>query len=53
MSLTVYFDRIVFNADEVFSKDKKNISTVHELCTSQMVNIHLCMIDVDIVTKQY
>lgn len=37
MSLTVYFDRIVFNADEVFSKDKKNISTVHELCTSQMV----------------
>lgn len=24
MSLTVYFDRIVFNADEVFSKDKKN-----------------------------
>lgn len=28
MSLTVYFDRIVFNADEVFSKDKKNISTV-------------------------
>lgn len=27
MSLTVYFDRIVFNADEIFSKDKKNIST--------------------------
>lgn len=23
MSLTVYFDRIVFNADEIFSKDKK------------------------------
>lgn len=23
MSLTVYFNRIVFNADEVFSKDKK------------------------------
>lgn len=28
MFLIVYFDRIVFNVDEVFFKDKKNILIV-------------------------
>lgn len=32
MFLIVYFDRIVFNVDEIFFKDKKNILIVYELC---------------------